>query len=127
MPWKSYQPQLFQTLSINISSNFSQRFLLYFEQDRFPYLGGWEWVTVPWVLWLSKQTDRTDGAWVQSKLMRIELNNREWPFLRLLYSYRIPTSTLIARYIQIDRGIKKWILNLVEMKEKGFKCSSNAF
>ena len=31
--------------------------------------------------------------------MRIELSNREWPFLRLEYSSRIPTITLIVRYM----------------------------
>ena len=35
----------------------------------------------------------------QSKLMQIMLSNREWPFLRLEYSGRIPTITLIARYM----------------------------
>ena len=34
-----------------------------------------------------------------TKLMRIKLCNREWPFLRLEYSCPIPTITLIVRYM----------------------------
>ena len=36
---------------------------------------------------------------VDSKLMLIVFSNREWPFLRLFNSSRIPTNTLIARYM----------------------------
>ena len=31
--------------------------------------------------------------------MRIVLSNREWPFLRLQHSGRIPTITIIVRYM----------------------------
>ena len=38
---------------------------------------------------------------MSSKLMQIELNNREWPFLRLFDCFRLPTITVIVRYIVI--------------------------
>ena len=35
---------------------------------------------------------------VATKLMRIELSNREWPYLRLSTIVRLPTITVIVRY-----------------------------
>ena len=46
--------------------------------NRFPSLGGWGWVKVYWVPWLSKQIDRTDGGWVQSTLgAKVQETNRQ--------------------------------------------------
>ena len=39
------------------------------------------------------------GRDLNTKLMRIELSNRECTFLRLLSSFRIPTNTIIVRYM----------------------------
>ena len=37
-----------------------------------------------------------DGTDVYTKLMQIELTNREWPFLRLLCSAQLPMITVIV-------------------------------
>ena len=47
---------------------------------------------------------------VRTKLMRIVFSNREWPFSRLLNGSRIPTNTLIARYMISEIGDARCIV-----------------
>ena len=39
------------------------------------------------------------GRSMSTKLLRMYLSNREWPFLRLFDCFRLPTITVIVRYM----------------------------